>query len=397
MSFEDDMLIMTGRGSGKNTTNKKFNVDKYKRDNRGKDLNREWTYQEIWDEVLHSGNVLPKTLTSEHRVVFVDADTLCYRTASGCETRWVEAVIDDVKVEFPTKTKLKDYCKNNLIDYESLSFTDHYETIGLPLCLSRLSKQIGTLYKDLKATHIVFFIGGSDNFRLNLPLPNLYKGKRAGNRRPDHLKACREYLNKNYDTFIVNDVEADDVVQGITGYCINNTDAYCLAYNQDKDYHTSLVKNRYYHVVTKKIVELDGGLGHLYMKGKKVKGDGLHWLLCQTMLGDYDDDFSPKPFFKKPYLGNYGDTKYFDDFKDYDNEKDLLLAWIEKWKELLPETIEFETWQGDWVEHDWLSLANLYFKAPYMLTHTQDYTSFSSLLVRYNVNFLGEFKDKRND
>ena len=117
MSFEDDMLIMTGRGSGKNTTNKKFNVDKYKRDNRGKDLNREWTYQEIWDEVLHSGNVLPKTLTSEHRVVFVDADTLCYRTASGCETRWVEAVIDDVKVEFPTKTKLKDYCKNNLIDY----------------------------------------------------------------------------------------------------------------------------------------------------------------------------------------------------------------------------------------------------------------------------------------
>lgn len=392
MAFDDDMLIMTGKSLGKTTVNN-FNVDKYKKDNKGKDLNREWTYQEVWDEVLHSGNVLPKTLTSEHRVVYVDADTLCYRTASGCETRWVETIIDGVKVDFPTKTKLKEYCKKNLIDYDSLSFTDHYKTIALRLCLSRLKEQIGILYKDLNATHIVFFIGGSDNFRLDLPLPNQYKAKRKDTRRPDHLKACREYLNKNYDTFIVADVEADDIVQGITGFCINNTDAYCLAYNQDKDYHTSLVKNRYYHVVTKEIVDLDGGLGHLYMKGKKVKGDGLHWLLCQTMLGDYDDDFSPKQFFRKPYFKNYGDSGYFEDFKDYDDERDLLSAWVTKWKELLPEVIEFETWQGDWVKHDWLSLANLYFKCPYMLTHPQDYTSFSSLLVRYNVDFLGGDND----
>lgn len=390
MSFKTDMFIMTGKGTPEDS------VDKYKRDNKGKDLDKEWTYQEVWDELFSSGNVLPQPLTEAHRVVVVDADTLCYRTASGCETRWVETTIGGVKVEFPTKTKLKEYCKKNLVDYSGLIITDHHKTTALPLCLSRLNEQISKLYSDLKATHIVFFIGGSNNFRLSLPLPNLYKGKRINNRRPDHLKACREYLNKNYSTFIINDCEADDVVQGITGYCINNTDAYCLAYNQDKDYHTSLVKNRYYHVVTKEVVELDGGLGHLYMKSNKVKGDGLHWLLCQTMLGDYDDDFSPKPLFKKPYLGNYGDTKYYEDFKSYDNEKELLKAWIDKWKELLPESIEFTVWDGTEAKHDWLSLANLYMKAPYMLTHPNDTTTFSDILERYHLGYLvgrGGYRD----
>lgn len=389
MDFEDDMLIMTGRGSGKTYANKKFNVDKYKKDNKGKDLAREWTYQEIWDEVLHSGNVLPKTLTSEHRVVFVDADDIVFRTSCAVETRSVKTVVEGVEVEFPTRTLLKEYCVDMDVEYGDLELEDCHSNEKIGNCLGTLKKSIKNIYEEMNATHVIFFLGGSNNFRLDLPLPTQYKAKRKEARRPDYLKDCRDFLNKHYCTFIISDAEADDITQSITGYVINNTKAYACAWNQDKDYHTTLVKNRYRHSVNKSMVELEGGIGKLYMKDKKVKGDGLHWLLCQVFLGDIDDGFAPKPFFNK----RFGDTSYFNHFKDYDNEKNLLEAWVAKWKELLPEVIEFETWQGDWVKHDWLSLANLYFKAPYMLTHPQDYTSFSSLLVRYNVDFLGGNND----
>lgn len=394
MAFEDDMLIMMGKGSGNNyanktTTNKKFNVDKYKKDNKGKDLNREWTYQEIWDEVLHSGNVLPKTLTSEHRVVIVDADAVVFRTSAAVETRSVKTVVEGIEVEFPTRTLLKEYCIDMDVEYGDLELEDCHVNEHISGCLSTLKKTVKNIYEELDATHVIFFLGGTGNFRLDLPLPTQYKAARKDMRRPDYLKDCRDFLNKHYCTFIVNGIEADDCVVGMTGYIVNNTDAYCTAFQLDKDFRGSLVKNRYYHITNKQIEELTGGVGKLELTKNDVKGEGLHWLLYQLNQGDAADGFSPKQFFKK----RFGSKSYFKYFKDYDNEKDLLLAWIDKWKELLPEVINFTTWDGQEVEHDWLSLANLYFNAPYMLTHPQDYTSFSSLLVRYNVNFLGGNND----
>ena len=393
MAFDDDMFIMTGgslgRGSGKTYTNKKFNVDKYKKDNKGKDLNREWTYQEIWDEVLYSGNVLPKKLTSEHRVVFVDADAVVFRTSAAVETRSVKTVVEGIEVEFPTRTLLKEYCVDMDVEYEDLELEDCHVNEHISGCLSTLKKTVKNIYEELNATHVIFFLGGTGNFRLDLPLPTQYKAARKEMRRPDYLKDCRDFLNKHYCTFIVNKIEADDVVVGMTGYIINNTDAYCTAYQLDKDFRGSLVKNRYYHITNKQIEELTGGVGKLELTKNDVKGEGLHWLLYQLNQGDVADGFSPKMFFSK----RYGSKSYYKDFKDYTNEKDLLTAWIAKWKELLPELVNFTTWDGQEVEHDWLSLANLYFKAPYMLTHPQDYTSFSSLLVRYNVDFLGGKND----
>ena len=37
---------------------------------------------------------------------------------------------------------------------------------------------------------------------------------------------------------------------------------------------------------------------------------------------------SPKQFFN----ARYADKSYFRQFKEYDNEKDLLIAWVEQWK-----------------------------------------------------------------
>jgi len=363
-------------------------TDKYKKENKssnkGKDLTREWTYEEAWQEVLYSGNVLPKTLTEAHRVVVVDADTLVYRVAAVCDTRSVVATVRGYEVEFSNKTKLKAYCESKGADFDTLEYKEIFVSEPISHCLTTIKRTIKKMYRDLDATHILFFLGGSDNFRLDLPLPVKYKSNRKSLRKPKHLMSCREYLNKYYDTYIMNGVEADDIVLGLTEHLVNNTKSWASAVNQDKDFHTSLTQNRYWHIVNCELIELEGGLGKLYLQGKNVKGEGLMWLLFQLNQGDTTDNFSPKMFFKK----RYGEKSYMRDFKDCKTEKELLIKWIGKWRELLPETINFTTWQGDEVEHDWLSLAELYFQCPFMRTNPDDKTTFSDLLERYHLGYL---------
>ena len=360
----------------------KSDVDKYKKDNRGKDLDREWTYQEVWDEVLHSGKVLPKNLSKEHRVVIVDADMLVYRTSAAVETRSVKATVIGKEVEFPTRTLLKEYCAEVGVEYKDLKVTDHHENEHISTCLSTLKKSVRNIYRELNATHVIFLLGGSNNFRLDLPLPTQYKASRKEMRRPDYLKDCRAFLNKHYDTFIVTGLEADDCCQGLSEYIINNTDAWGCGYSVDKDYRTAMKKNRYYNPVTKELVELSGGLGSLSISKNKIVGDGVQFLMYQCFSGDPSDNFSPKQFFNT----RFGDKSYYNHFKDCTNERELLETWIDKWKELLPESIEFVDWQGNKQKHDWLSLANLYMRCPMMLMHPDDTTTFSTLLERYDVN-----------
>ena len=377
MSFMTDMFIMTGKGTPEDS------VDKYKRDNRGKDLDREWTYQEVWDELFSSGNVLPQPLTEAYRVVIVDADDVGYRIAAACDKRSVVATIRGERVEFNNKTELKKFCEDVYFDFDTLEYENKVVSEDISFCLNTVKHTIKNMYRDINATHVIFFLGGSDNFRLKLPLPSKYKSNRKSSRKPTHLKAIREYLNKYYQTYVIKDVEADDICIGATQHIINNTNAYAISYQRDKDFLQSLTKNRYYHSVTGEITELSGGLGKLYLEGNNVKGQGLSWLLLQTMLGDATDGYSPKQFFNV----RYADKSYYRQFKDYDDEKDLLIAWVEQWKSLLPEVIEYTTWEGVDVKCDWLELANLFFKPPYMRMHPNDTTTFSDILERYGVDY----------
>lgn len=356
--------------------------NKYQNYDKNKDLSKQYTYQEIWNELFVEGKALPKTLRAEHRVIVVDADAITYRVSAACEQRAVVAEVAGQIVEFPTKTKLKAYCEESGVDFDDVEYRDKVYVEPIQNCLSTLKKTVRKIYNRLDATHVIFFLGGADNFRLDLPLPDKYKGNRADMRRPEHLKACREYLNEYYTTYIVKNIEADDVVGGITDFVINHTDAWGCAYNLDKDFNGTLTPSRYYNPTDDNIHELGGGLGSIHLKKGKVAGEGLHWLLFQVMMGDPSDGFTPKKFFKV----RFGDKGYYDTFHHYTTEKELLYAWVKKWQELLPEEIQYKTWEDVDVEHDWLSLANLYFKAPYMRTRPDDGTTFTDLLERYGLS-----------
>lgn len=388
MAF-DIMTTDIGRGhySGGNSYSKsdasRADLDKYKKDNKGKDLTREWTYQEIWDEVLHSGNVLPKTLTSEHRVVLVDADAVVFRTSAAAETRSVKTVVEGIEVEFPTRTLLKEYCVDMDVEYNDLVLEDCHVNEHISGCLSTLKKSVKNLYEELNATHVIFFLGGTKNFRLALPLPTQYKAARKDLRRPDYLRDCRDFLNKHYDTFIVHGVEADDVVEGITAHVINNTPAWACAVSMDKDIHGCLLPNRYYHLVNKNIVELNGGLGYLQLKKNKLSGEGLMFSISQVLLFDRADGY----IMNSHYLKKFGEVSFFKEFKDYKTEKSFLEAVLAKLDELLPERTEFTDWQGISRSYSRLELVELYYAAAYMKKHPDDTTTFKSLLDKYGVDY----------
>lgn len=370
------MAFATYGVSGKPTT-------AYQRSNVGKDLNKEYGYEELWEELFHSDtSPLPKPLTKAHRIVIVDADAIVYRISAACEKKSVKTEIEGVGMTFKTKTDLKKYCVGMGIEYSDVDFEDVIFVEPVANAYETLKKTVAKIYRELNATHVIFFLGGSYNFRSDLKLPEKYKGNRKTTRRPEHLQACREFLNKNYDTFLVSGIEADDCVQGITEYIINRKRAYACAYQLDKDFHTSMTKNRYWHIDKKYVVELNGGVGSLVEVGNTVKGDGLHWVLFQLMQGDPSDGYSPKQLYSEHFKGKYGEKSYFKDFNSYTDAQELLIEWVEKWEELLPEDIVFEDFNGDTQKHNWLSLAELYFQCLYMRMSPVDDMTFEKLLYK---------------
>ena len=71
--------------------------------------------------------------------------------------------------------------------------------------IERLSREVG-------ATHAEYYVGGSGNFRLDLPLPQQYKSNRKDMRKPTHLNKAIEYVIKKYNAKKIKGVECDDVV-----------------------------------------------------------------------------------------------------------------------------------------------------------------------------------------
>lgn len=351
-----------------------------------KDLTKEFDYDELWKAIFKSeDSPIPQVLTKAHRIVVVDADAIVYRISAACEKRSVVAILEGNEVVFKTKTLLKKHCKEQGIEFDDVQFEDRVVVEPIQNAYETLRKTVAKIYRELDATHVIFFLGGSVNFRSDIKLPLQYKSNRKTTRRPEHLPAVREYLNKYYDTYLVSGIEADDVVQGMSEYIINRTKAYACAYQLDKDFHTTMTRNRYWHIDKKEIIELRGGIGELLDLSSGIRGDGLHWVLYQLMQGDDSDGYSPKMLYRDEYKGRYGGKSYYKDFVDYRDEQELLVAWVDKWEELLPEVIEFKDFNGEDQKHNWLSLAEIYFQCLYMRMSPVDDMTFEKLLLKYGV------------
>lgn len=334
-----------------------------------------YTYQEVWDSVLSK--------PFKDKVVVCDADALAYRTSASSDDRSIKVTKNSKSRTYGTRTEFKALCKEKEWDYNSFDIEDVITSEDVSYCLGTLKRAIKNIKERLDTDNVIFLLGNTGNFRLSLPLPIQYKSGRIDMIRPAHLNACREYLVKYHGAYLINGVESDDVVMGLTQHFNNNTDIKAIAWNLDKDFTQSLLPNQYYHPVEDVIYDLKGGVGDLFEKGNSIKGSGLKFLVQQNMLFDKVDSYS----MNSHYLKRYGEKSFYKDFKDLKTEKEVLSKAVEKWKQLLPEVIEFDDYTGVKQTHNWLSLAELYFQACYMKVSPTDNLKLEDLLQEYGVEY----------
>lgn len=335
----------------------------------------ESTYQEIWDK-----EIVSKVYNKDDLVLVIDGDMLIYRVAAASDQRSILATKNGFENTFKTRTEFREYCKSFDEDYDSYDIADVVETEPLSYCLATIKRAVRNVQEKLKPTHTIILIGGSNNFRLKLPLPEQYKSSRKSMLRPVHLEDCQKYVLKHYNSYKVCGVEADDVVQGLTQYINNQTEARSIAYNIDKDFRQSLLPNQMYNPTTERTESFKGGVGELK---DKFKGNGLKFLMEQVCLFDKIDCYCMNAH----YLKRYGETSFIKDFNGFKTEKDVLGGVVNLWNRLLPEKTEFVDFNGIERSFTRLELGEVYFSCAYMKTSPTDDTTLKGLLDKYGVDY----------
>lgn len=319
------------------------------------------------------------------RVLIIDGDILTYKLATfGDERVCIVTNPEGKQREYKNRTAFKKLRKEQGKSVEGYTYEDILKPHPIEYCLASLRGAIKNVKERVGADYVEIYIGGSENFRLNLPLPTVYKSGRKELLRPTYLTDCKEYMLKYHNAVKVKGVEADDYVQqrmyelyqdGVDGVLYSNDkdarQAYqfpITIYNPDKD-----------DIQTHK-----DGLGELWLAPNgDLKGSGLKWLINQTLAGDSSDS----------YKGNelsgvrYGEKTYYNDVNGFTTIEELLNYAVGKWKEWYPTPVTYQLADGFEVTRDWLKLAEMYWSCAYMRISDYDKTTFKSLLKEYDVDY----------
>lgn len=320
-------------------------------------------------------------------VLIIDMDTLIFRVASACQKNYIKVTNPQGKSrDFKHRTEFKEHCAERGWDYNDFKIEDKVEAEHVKNCLAVLKKSVEKLKRDFGVTHVEMYQGGEENFRLDLPLQDRYKGNRVAEK-PVHLPDCQEYSVTYLGSKIVKGVETDDVVQMRFLDCTEQDGVICYLATVDKDAKQVFQSDKLFRIINLaswKIETFQGGVGELHMNARdEVKGSGLVWLLFQVMQGDAIDNYAQKKLFPK----KYGEKSFYKDFAHLDNPVDLLNQYVKVVKERLPKVVKYTAWDGTEVEMDWLQVQELFWKCAYMQVEPNDPMTFEALLKEHGIEY----------
>lgn len=348
-----------------------------------KNVEKQFPIKEWWDVEYHPKDIHRKEYKKGDVVLVFDADVFCYRVAAMVDNRFVRITNNKgITKDFKHRTEFKEWCEKKGKDFNDYTVEDIVESEPLSYCLNTLKQALKVAMRNSGATHAELYVEGSGNFRNKLPLPTKYKD-REGNYRPTYLKDCKDFVLKALDGYRVCSVETDDFVQ-TRMYELHNQGIKAITYGVDKDFwqewrYDPLV----YNPMTCEVKQYKGGIGELWETSYGVKGSGLVWLLFQLLLGDIADSYTPKQFFKK----RYGEKSFYKEFKDIKDIQELFIKYLERWKSLVPDVVEYVDVFGVEQKKTRLEIIELYFSCCYMRIYNDDNTTFQSLLKEYGVEY----------
>ena len=318
------------------------------------DTTKEYSAEDIYSD-------LP-SYTKQDKVLIVDGDIACYKIASVTEFKYLYTSSEGEEYKVKSKKSFLAYCEENDLDINSFSVAPTQIAEPVSYAIKSLNDSMVKVMEYCGCNRIEYYIGGSGNFRNEIPLPVQYKTNRTETVRPIHLTALKEYLIKYKGAKKVCTQEADDIVNHRIR-TLNKENIRCVLYSNDKD----CMQNVDYDLLNfnpdkADIIVSKKGVGELVDRGKDVKGSGLKWLIFQTLLGDEIDGFTPKGFFKKRYAGK----SYYKDFNDCKTEVEVLEKFVEVTKRLVPDKVSYTSFTGQLMELNRKELFEMYYLLPKM-------------------------------
>ena len=318
------------------------------------DVSKEYTPQEIY-------SALPNYVKQD-KVLIVDGDIACYKIASVTEFKYLYTSLEGEEFKVKSKKSFVAYCEENDLDINSFSVVPTQIAEHVSYAIKSLNDSMAKVLEYCGCNRIEYYIGGSGNFRNEIPLPVQYKTNRTETVRPIHLTALKEYLIKYKGAKKVCTQEADDVVNHRIR-TLNKQGIRCVLYSNDKD----CMQNVDYDLLNfnpdkADIIVSKKGVGELIDRGKDVKGSGLKWLILQVLLGDKIDGFTPKQFFNK----RYSDKSFYKYFNDCKTEVQVIEKFVEVAKRLVPYNVSYTSFNGQLMELNRKELFEMYYLLPKM-------------------------------
>lgn len=282
--------------------------------------------------------------------------------------------LEKYREDFNTCPEFEDYIR------EDVQVPDPFE-----YCVETLNRSYNLVMKKFKAKKSEIYVGGDENFRLDIPLKNQYKvSVRSDSIRPIHLTGAKEHQVNNMGAIKVKGIEADDILQ-MRAFQLSLMGVKVIMYSNDKDRLQGWY-GKYYNPDNGEVLSLDNMLGHIT---KDKKGAGLKWLMFQVSQGDPIDGYSPKEWYSKNfYKRGYGQVGFFNDFAEVDNIQDFLNKFIEVHRDklLIEKEYTWEAWNGKYVRSNWLGIIEMMFSCAYMKLEIDDKRTFSSLCKEFGVD-----------
>lgn len=371
-------------------------------------------------------------IISEDCVLWVDGDSIPYFAAALQDDNYVEVthIKSGRSMEFKNKTEFKGSSrKEGVITQKSWLGVKNLEqeAKGKPLfelkdfnivqkkrlndseenCMEKaksyMKDYLDAILEQSGCKTMKIVIGSGLNHRYNLELPSVYKGSRQDQERPILLSKCREWVEKSYDTVVVEGEEADDraqreaylgtpAVNGTSKYttmlCAIDKDSLglpCLNFNYQKKGPLWVNPNPW--IVSD--WEVDGDVGIIEMEDGKCRTTSLLHIARQICTIDSADGYSMYLHFPKEMHPEekFSDAGFYKQFCLLDTPKKVLEGVVERYFITWPKGLQYTSHTGKEMDIDTMTYLEMIFTCVYMLRKPLGEESIKSWFDKYNVDY----------
>lgn len=330
-------------------------------------------------------------------LLVVDGDWVAYKIASALEKKTIRVYDqqDTFVNEYKTRTKFKEDSKNYNISYR----IEDCQTLPKKY-KDTMSFLIGKMVKDMLAKSncekILFALGGKENFRNELDLPQKYKGNRDSTIRPLALGEVRDFIAENYPTVFSENEEADDIISKYQYQSFVDKEKHIVVATLDKDARGT--PGTLFNPEEDTIVRIEG-LGFVQRiekvsssgkKSYKLYGEGRKWFYSQLLTGDKADNYFPCDFYKMS-VGNTSKSPLITDLKCFNmldkctTDKECWEVIMSQYKTWYAGIDHWLNWEGEKVEGNWIDMLQVYVDVVHMRRFDNDRVDVRTVLKKFDL------------